>query len=423
VLRRGAEAEPFADDLRHVWTVEHDLAEILVDGVLRRWPNLRPIETPRDPIAGGPVLDDVTVFEWLDRPLPHAESSPNRFSQVLATLFRTPGRLKLSSPDPSAFARLDEPPFREAAILLREARREATPLPLAWSDAALGAFRFPKGLDDASQRVLTRDAIERYFEHLWIHQPRRALDGLTPLEASRGDTEARAKLAGVLRFREQLGTRSTHAPLYQGYPFDRLRRRLGLIRAEESGVVDPDDLSCMSGEELDALDFAKSTPPRQAEALASAASLRDDDRTARFLTAWLKADPSRFGALDLELMVAPLIRRALEHDDVSEAIAVLRKVADLASDPSSRRVAETWAGEILARFGQPFEAIEHFMAVVAELPPEEAATAALDAAETLLDNGLEFKAEGMLKEALLRATELGMDLIAAEAREHLARLG
>ena len=48
------------------------------------------------------------------------------------------------------------------------------------------------------------------------------------LEASRGDAVARAKLTAVVRLREQLGNRPSALLLYQGYPFDRLRRRLGL---------------------------------------------------------------------------------------------------------------------------------------------------------------------------------------------------
>ena len=62
--------------------------------------------------------------------------------------------------------------------------------------------------------------------------PRHGLDGRSPLAAalaaSRGDAVARAKLTAVVRLREQLGNRPSALLLYQGYPFDRLRRRLGL---------------------------------------------------------------------------------------------------------------------------------------------------------------------------------------------------
>ena len=87
----------------------------------------------------------------------------------------------------------------------------------------------------------------------------------------------------VVRVREQLGNRPSRARLllYQGYPFDRLRRRLGLELVYPN-AVDLEDLSCASGEELDRLDPATIDDNRLAEAFASAAGLRDDARTARW---------------------------------------------------------------------------------------------------------------------------------------------
>ena len=65
------------------------------------------------------------------------------------------------------------------------------------------------------------------------------------LAASRGDAVARAKLTAVIRLREQLGNRPSALLLYQGYPFDRLRRRLGLELVYPN-AVDPEDLGCAS---------------------------------------------------------------------------------------------------------------------------------------------------------------------------------
>ena len=65
--------------------------------------------------------------------------------------------------------------------------------------------------------------------------------------------------------------------LYQGYPFDRLRRRLGLELVYPS-AVDMQDLGCASGAELDLLDLATLDDSRLVEAFTSAAGLRDDAR-------------------------------------------------------------------------------------------------------------------------------------------------
>ena len=57
----------------------------------------------------------------------------------------------------------------------------------------------------------------------------------------------------VVCFREQLGNRPSAVRLYQGYPFDRLRRRLGL-EPTDPAATDPADLTCASPWELDWLD-------------------------------------------------------------------------------------------------------------------------------------------------------------------------
>ena len=73
-----------------------------------------------------------------------------------------------------------------------------------------------------------------------------------PRTRRRGDSLAQAKLEAVIRVREQLGSRSSALVMYQGYPFDRLRHRLGLVLAHPDSV-DPLDLSCASLAELQQL--------------------------------------------------------------------------------------------------------------------------------------------------------------------------
>ena len=57
------------------------------------------------------------------------------------------------------------------------------------------------------------------------------------------------KLEAVVRVREQLGSRSSALAMYQGYPFDRLRRRLGLDLVHPDSV-DIQELSCAGPAEL-----------------------------------------------------------------------------------------------------------------------------------------------------------------------------
>src|SRR5262249_41745166 len=156
--------------------------------------------------------------------------------------------------------------------------------------------------DRALSNQLARETVEAYYEHDWIHRPRQALDGLSPLAASqcarRGDAVARAKLEAVLRLREQLGSRPSAVAMYQGYPFDRLRRRLNLDLVD-ARTIDADDLSCASAAELQELTPEELDDSRLAEAFESAAGLRDDPLTARFASELSRRNLEGLDHLDL----------------------------------------------------------------------------------------------------------------------------
>lgn len=426
VLRLGAGAEALADDYRYAWVVDWPGGDGPPGGLLAAWPNLVPVALPDDPGRGTPPLDAVAVFEWLDRPPPPAGSGTPRGElppRVLASVVSTPRVLRLSSPDPSGFAVLDEPAFAAVRDALATARREKTPLALAWADAAVGAFRFPPGLDEAARGALARAAVEHYFENLWIHRPRQALGGLAPLGAAvasaAGDAIARAWLSGVVRFREQLGSRPTHAAIYQGYPFDRLRRRLGLLPAVE-GAVDPDDLSCASGEELDAIDPASLDARRLADAFASAAPLRSDPRTARYAAELARRAPLALAGLDPSAVFAPLVREALKTGDPELALDWLRRAGPVV-DARHARTFAVWSAEIHARTARPDRALAIYEDLLGR--PDAGAALALDGAETLLDNGYPGQAVPLLLEAQAQARASGDHATLHAAEQLLRRVG
>ena len=302
ILRQGGGAEPLADDLRYIVVApaidEEDVTRLAQEpGVLR-------VPMPNDPSIRAEIAG-TAVFEWLDRPLPEPDASSLTAAdlpRLLATVVASPGSLRLSSPDPLA---LEEAQVRLVDLFgdrVLPSRREATPLPLGLLDAAVWTFRLPRGLDDQEERRCTRDAVEHYFENLWIHAPRQGLDDRTPLEASlaadSGDPIARARLAAVVRIREQLGARAPTARLYQGYPFDRLRRRLGLA-PNDPATIDPGDLASMGGNDLGRLDPAALDDARLGEAYQSASSLRDKAASDRVAAELVRRDTpsarSRFG--------------------------------------------------------------------------------------------------------------------------------
>ena len=425
VLRLGAGAEALADDLRYSWTL--DWTNGPPPGLIEIWPNLYAMPVPTDPVSGRQLLDNGQVHEWLDRPLPGPGSPPTtnpaELPRRIAAVIVTPRLLRLSSPDPTGFSALDDDPrCQPIARLLATARREKTPLGLADADAPLGTFRLPEHLDPDARRALSRSILEYYYEDLWIHLPRQGLDNRSPRDAARGDAVARARLAGVVRFREQLGARTTVAAIYQGYPFDRLRRRLGLVDpADCPATLDPADVSCMSEAELARLDLPALDPARLAEAFRSASALRDDPLALRFASEILDREPPALAGLDPVALFSPQVRAAMSAGETESALALLDRAIALVSDTPARRTFSTWSAEILSRAGAPDSAAETYRRLVETADPSQAAAVALDAAETLLDNAHTAHAIPFLIDARDRARTSGDRATLARAEQLLSR--
>ena len=297
------------------------------------------------------------------------------------------------------------------------------PLPLPLLDAAVWTFRLPRGLPAETQNELTRGAVESYFEDRWIHQARNGLDGLSPLQAAaRAPTDAivRARLTAVVRLREQLGARPRTALLYQGYPFDRLRRRLGLELVVPA-AVDPEDLTCASAAELDRLDPAALDDLRLADAFESAAGLEDDARTVRFAALLACRPAPRLNRLDLTALFAPLVRQAMAAGQPEAALDWLDRALALEPGPSrGQRTFAIWRAEVQARSGDPEAAMKTYQGLLDAAPAD--AALALDAAETLLDNGYEGHALSLLRQAQDQARQAGDSITAERARALINQL-
>jgi hypothetical protein len=423
VLRQGGGAETLADDLRFACTMGWKPGH--TSWLLDEFPEIQRIPTPRAPGDSAANSLEIEVFEWLDRPMSSPEIRPVASSQapiVLASVYISGKTLRLSSPRVENLERVEEALFPRLETGAGSVRREASPLPLPFQDADVWIFRVPPGIDPDLADQLGRESVEQYFENHWIHRPRHGLDDRSPLgaarEASRGDAVARAKLTAVVRLREQLGNRPSALILYQGYPFDRLRRRLGLELVYPS-AVDLQDLSCASALELDALDPTTLDDARLIEAFASAAGLRDDARTARLASDLLKRRPAALTSLDLTSVVAPLVRQAIAADDTIGAVNHLEQVRSISLGKTARTL-DVWRAEVYTRAKHPDHAMEIYGRLIT--PDATGAALALDAAEMMLDNGHLDEAKILAIEASDLASRNGRAWIERRARQVLDHL-
>ncbi|WP_337175768.1 hypothetical protein [Paludisphaera sp.] len=428
VLRQGGGAEALADDLRYACAYPRD--GVGADDLIAAFPEIRRIPTPHDPTRPDAKAADVEVLEWLDRPFPDADRDDEGVSaaelpRVLATIYLGPETLRLSSPCVDGLERAEE----RLRLLVDDpgdaVERTAAPLPLPFLDAAAWTARFREGRDPADAARWSREVVEDFHENRWIHRPRQGLDGLSPLAAARdargGDAQALARLAAVVRLREQLGARGGSASMYQGYPFDRLRRRLGL-EPDDPASVDSADLGCASPWELEALDAASLEDHALIDAFLSARGLGDDAVTAPLAEEILRRRPEGPGRVAADDLAAPLVRAAMRADRPGQALAALDRLRP-AAPPRQARVLDVWRAEILARVGRAGEAADVYDAFLGGDDPVEAARLALDAAETLIDAGAPDRARRFLHEAARLAPRRGLRGIEARARRLLDSIG
>ena len=422
VLRQAGGAESLSDDLRYACTFAWSSEQTA--SLRTSFSEIRQIPTPRDPTRPEVSPGDLEVLEWLDRPFPAAEAvhGESDLPRVLATVYVTPGAIRLSSPRVETLDLAEEKLRRMLGAAAQPLERVAAPLPLPFLDADVWTTRLPEEIDRDLAHRLAREALESYYENQWIHRPRQGLDGLSPLAASqdarRGDAVARAKLDAVVQVREQLGSRSSAIAMYQGYPFDRLRRRLGLDPVHPD-AVDIQDLSCAGPAELQDQNPHDLDDVRLVEAFKSAAGLREDDLTARFAAELACRKPDQLGQLDLSAVYAPLIRQSMQREKPQEALDWLEQARTLGSD-SSRRAFDTWRAEILSRTGRPDLASRIYDELVSS--SASSPQVALDAAETLLDNGHFDQARDFLGRALKLARSARVPWVEDMANHHLKSL-
>jgi len=285
ILRQGAGAEEFADALRYHLDIPWDSSASDPEAAFDPEAPWRPVPLRGDPGLRLPTPEVARVYEWLDRPLRDAEETfgLDDVPEILALVVVSREKVRLTSTDPFRLLALQE---HLESRGLPDGEFLRAPLPIAMMDAGVWSFRLPEGLSPETRGAIQREAVERYFEFTWIARPFLSLadhdsfdQPQTPAQAAAraasGDEAARAKLAALVNLAEQLGERPATVEMYQGYPFDRLRHRLGLPLTDDD-LVDPAEIASMSLAALRSLDLATLDPTELAEVIDSARAFDDD---------------------------------------------------------------------------------------------------------------------------------------------------
>ncbi len=423
ILRQGAGAEPLADDLRFSWALSWDPAK--TRNLVARCPELHELPPIQTPGAGDASVPDAKLFEWLDKPMP-APSPTLTFGDLpilRASVIATDRTLRLSSPSPETMEPLADDLLEVAGLEASSIRREASPLPLPLLDAAVWTIRQPQGLDPEAQARLTRDAVEYYYENTWIHRPRKGLEDQSPLDLARraasGNAIARARLTAVVKVREQLAARVRTAFLYQGYPFDRLRKRLGLP-LDDQASTDADDPSCMSERDLAALDPKGLSAEALVGAFESATTLRNDQLASRFAAELGARAPETTQGLASPQIYATLIREAMRVGEPEQALAWVKKARE-SGDLEEKRTYGIWEAEIFVRMGNPDAAVDAYQATLTDTAMSQ--NQLLDAAEDLLSHGYPEHAAAFLALGIESAEAVNDRAAISRAHELEERLG
>jgi tetratricopeptide (TPR) repeat protein len=234
-------------------------------------------------------------------------------------LFIINNLFRIASPIKEAFDRLREEVRQKLHLGLNELQPRVGPI--AFHDVVTEALIFPlgpKGGDPAAaERILAHAG--GFYEEKWIHQPRRSLSNIAPVDAV-GSAKLRKKLLGVIEFISQCA----RGGMLAEYDFNRLRRKLGLLSAAAgapgaaAGTV-PGDISALGAGELGALKPESLSDEQLEQAYRTAHRLDAGELTAHFASA-LVARPVQPDRPDRYPFFSFLIQKALKDGAYDNAL-------------------------------------------------------------------------------------------------------
>jgi tetratricopeptide (TPR) repeat protein len=365
VLRCGAGMEDQAD--------YHEYALMLgirnpepVGALLQEWSQagrLRPLQSPVENTFSALLLE-LTTASLITVGAPAAEGGRlSGYVVIAGPLFQ------FTSPRKEAFDRVRDEVRQRLSLGLGEMQERQ--LPIQFHDVVADALWFPVlQRDDNLQRVL--EHVRKYFEETWLHRPRRALSGNTPVDAA-AHTRLRKKLAGVIQFIQECA-RGT--PVGQ-YDFDRLRRQLGLTTAPAPGAAvsapaagATGDISSMNTAELAGLDLPSLSLEQLEQAYQAALKLDAEELAGHFARALVDRPPQPERP-DRYTWYSYLTQRALKEGDTAAALDLVNEgeKADCEQNEGRRRNDyELRRGQVHVKRGEMDQAEDVFRRLIERVP-------------------------------------------------------
>jgi tetratricopeptide (TPR) repeat protein len=246
VLRCGQGLEDEGDYQEHTFAYQFRDPQPIVN-LLQEWERGRrlvPLQSQQEGMFMALILE-LSTAGLITVGAPAADAGRlGAYVVILGNLFQ------LTSPLKEPFERLRDEVRQRLSLGLTDLQERK--MPMQFQDVTAEALLFPlQKAEDNAQRVL--EHVQKHYEETWIHKPRRALSGNTPLDAA-AHPVLRKHLRGVIQFIQDCAK----GGMIANYDFDRLRRKLGLIRA---------------GNVSDGMTGEKPAPPSVADACGSSVDI------------------------------------------------------------------------------------------------------------------------------------------------------
>lgn len=428
VLRCGHGQEDQGDYREHVFTYQFRDPQPIVN-LLQEWERGRrlvALPTQQEGMFMALVLELSTAGLLTVGAPPSDAGRLGGYVVVIGNLFQ------FTSPLKEPFDRLRDEVRQRLSLGLTELQERR--MPMQFQDVTAEALLFPfKGSDDnAQERVL--EHVQKHYEETWVHKPRLALSGNTPIDAA-AHPVLRKHLRGVIQFIQDCARGGTIA----NYDFDRLRRKLGLLGEPAASTAgggtahpaanaagSPLDIAAMGTAELAGLNAANLADAQLEQAYQAAVRLDAEELAANFARQ-LIARPIQPEQTDRFPWYSYLVQHALRSGDKDAALDYINEgeKADCEHNEGRRRNDyELRRGQIHVKRGEVEQAAEVFQRLIERVPSNfryrgSAAEAMLSLRQAA--RALRFAEEGSAaaRQANDRDSEQYLQELAAAARKQI----